>query len=211
MGILDLCPQDLETPTQLNMGKSSQMILAGAAALAVYKLGQQTFVPAPAARAPVSAGAIATLGAAPAFADKKLSEASYPFIKEIDWTSDVYAKLPTQGPQEVLKAIDKMLVMGAAMDPAALKAGVLAHSKAIQNVDGKGVTTLADYTATNAAIGHMVASAGTAKTMDVYNAFAKFNLGKDVGPYMMSKVTQSDAEAAYKAFLEFKDVVKASR
>merc|ERR1712107_586805 len=130
MGILDLCPQDLETPTQLNMGKSSKMILAGAAALAVYKLGQQTFVPAPAARAPVSAGAIATLGAAPAFADKiddaakKLSEASYPFIKEIDWTSDVYAKLPTQGPLEVLKAIDKMLVMGAAMDPAALKAGV---------------------------------------------------------------------------------------
>merc|ERR1712107_388380 len=101
----------------------------------------QTFVPAPAARAPVAAGAIATLGAAPAFADKiddaakKLSEASYPFIKEIDWTSDVYAKLPTQGPLETLKAIDKMLVMGAAMDPAALKAGVLAHSKAIQNVD----------------------------------------------------------------------------
>merc|ERR1712070_547054 len=193
-------------------------ILAGAAALAVYKLGQQTFVPAPAVRAaPVAAGAVATLGAAPAFADKiddaakKLSEASYPFIKEIDWTSDVYAKLPTQSPLEVLKAIDKMLVMGAAMDPASLKAGVLAHSKAIQNVDGKGVTTLADYTATNAAIGHMVASAGAAKTMDVYNAFAKFNLGKDVGPYMMSKVTQSDAEAAYKAFLEFKDVVKAAR
>merc|ERR1712107_572515 len=112
---------------------------------------------------------------------------------------------------EVLKAIDKMLVMGAAMDPAALKAGVLAHSKAIQNVNGKLVTPLADYTAINAAIGHMVASAGTAKTMDVYNAFAKFNLGKDVGPYMMSNVTQGDAEAAYKAFLEFKDVVKAAR
>merc|ERR1712054_244617 len=163
------------------MGKSSKMILTGAAALAVYKLGQQTFVPAPAARAPVAAGAIATLGAAPAFADK-IDDAA----KELDWTSDVYAKLPTQGPLEVLKAIDKMLVMGAAMDPAALKAGVLARSKAIQNVDGKGVTTLADYTAANAAIGHMVASAGTAKTMDVYNAFAKFNLGKDVGPYMMS-------------------------
>jgi len=200
------------------MTKSSKMIFAGAAALAVYQLGQQNFVPAPAGRAaPVAAGAAAMLGAAPAFADKiddaakKLSEASYPFLKEIDWTSDVYAKLPTQAPLEVLKAIDKMLVMGAAMDPAALKAGVLAHSKAIQNVDAKGVTTLADYTNTNAAIGHMVASAGTAKTMDVYNAFAKFNLGKDVGPYMMSKVTQGDAEAAYKAFLEFKDVVKSAR
>ena len=52
------------------MAKSSKMILAGAAALAVYKLGQQTFVPSPAARAPVAAGAIAALGAAPAFADK---------------------------------------------------------------------------------------------------------------------------------------------
>ena len=94
------------------MGKSSKMILAGAAALAVYKLGQQIFVPAPAARAPVAAGAIAALGAAPAFADKiddaakKLSEASYPFLKEIDWTSDVYGKLPTQSPAEVMKTID---------------------------------------------------------------------------------------------------------
>merc|ERR1711967_229845 len=196
------------------MGK---MILAGAAALAVYKLGQQTFVPAPAARAPVAASAAAMLGAAPAFADKiddaaaKLSAASYPFLKEIDWTSDVYGKLPTQGPLEVLKAIDKMLIMGAAMDPAALKAGVQAHSKAIKDVDAKGVTTLADYTATNAAIGHMVASVPASKTMDVYNAFAKFNLGTDIGPYMMSKVTQGDAEAAYKAFLEFKDVVKSTQ
>merc|ERR1712146_114630 len=128
-----------------------------------------------------------------------------------DWTDDVYGKLPTQGPLEVLKAIDAMLIMGAAMDPKALKAGVEAHSKAIASVDSKGVTSLADYTATNAAIGHMVASVPASKTMDVYNAFAKFNLGKDVGPYMMSKVNQADAEAAYKAFLQFKDVVKAAQ
>jgi len=78
-------------------------------------------------------------------------------------------------------------------------------------VDGKLVTSLADYTAVNGALGHMIASAPASKTMDVYNAFAKFNLGSDVGPYMMSKVNQGDAEAAYKAFLEFKDVVKASQ
>merc|ERR1712154_395333 len=58
---------------------------------------------------------------------KKLSEASYPFLKEIDWTSDVYAKLPTQSPTEVIKAVDSMLKLGAAMDPAALKTGVQAH------------------------------------------------------------------------------------
>ncbi|CAE7932894.1 unnamed protein product [Symbiodinium sp. KB8] len=98
------------------------------------------------------------LGAAPAYADKiddaakVLSEKSYPFLQEIDWTSDVYAKLPTQNALDVLKAINTMLKMGASMDPAALKTGVLAHSQAIANMDSKGVATLADYTAINAAI-----------------------------------------------------------
>merc|ERR1739841_150937 len=109
-------------------------------------------------------------------AAKKLSEASYPFLKEIDWTSDVFAKVPTQNPAAIMKAIDKMIVMGSAMDGAAIKAGGDAHPKA----------------------------------MDVYNSIAKFNLGKDIGPYMMSKVNAADAKAAYVAFLEFKNAVKAS-
>jgi len=199
------------------MAKASKMLVAAAAVAALCKL-QGAFVPAPAGRSmPMAAGAAAMLGAAPAYADKiddaakKLSDASYPFLKEIDWTSDVYAKLPTQSPTEVIKAVDSMLKLGAAMDPAAVKTGVQAHSKAIGSMDGKLVTSLADYTAVNSAIGHMIASAPASKTMDVYNAFAKFNLGSDVGPYMMSKVTQGDAEAAYKAFLEFKDVVKSTQ
>mmetsp|Transcript_22296 Transcript_22296/g.45912 ORF Transcript_22296/g.45912 Transcript_22296/m.45912 type:complete len:205 (+) Transcript_22296:71-685(+) len=181
------------------------------------------FVPGPGrfartvAPAAVGAGALGMLGAAPAYADriddaaKVLSEKSYPFLKEIDWTSDVYAKLPTQNALDVLKAISTMLKMGASMDPAALKAGVLAHSQAIANVDSKGVATLADYTAINAAIGHMISSVPASQTMDVYNAFNKFSLGKDVGPYMMSKVNAADAKAAYQALMDFKDVVKASQ
>merc|ERR1711988_583865 len=204
--------------TSSRMAKASKMLVAAAAVAALCKL-QGAFVPAAgrAVQVGAAAGTVAMLGAAPAYADKiddaakKLSEASYPFLKEIDWTSDVYAKLPTQSPTEVIKAIDSMLKLGAAMDPAALKAGVQAHSKAIGSMDGKLVTSLADYTAVNGAIGHMIASAPASKTMDVYNAFAKFNLGSDVGPYMMSKVTQGDAEAAYKAFLEFKDVVKSTQ
>jgi hypothetical protein len=189
------------------------------AALACLMGLRQAFVPGPRGVAPMAAagGVLAMAGAAPAHADKiddaakKLSEASYPFLKEIDWTSDVYGKLPTANPFQVLKAVDKMIVMGAAMDSAALKAGAEAHHKAIGSIDAKGVTTLADYEAVNAAIGHMVASAGESKTMDVYNAIAGFNLGKDVGPYMMSKVNAADASTAYKAFLEFKDAVKASQ
>merc|ERR1712216_894579 len=113
--------------------KTSKMLVAAAAVAAVCKL-QNAFVPAPAGRSvPMStaAGAAAMLGAAPAYADKiddaakKLSEASYPFLKEIDWTSGVYGKLPTQSPAEVMKTIDSMLKLGAAMDPAALKTGVM--------------------------------------------------------------------------------------
>ena len=77
-------------------------------------------------------------------------------------------------------------------------------------MDGVLATSLTDYEAVNAAMGHLIAPAGEAKTMDVYNSIAKFNLGKDIGPYMMSKVNAADAKAAYVAFLEFKNAVKAS-
>jgi len=83
-------------------------------ALVVFTGLRHAFVPAPASKAaPMAAagGALSMLGAQAAHADKiddaakKLSEASYPFLKEIDWTSDVYAKLPTQNPLAVMKAI----------------------------------------------------------------------------------------------------------
>ncbi|CAE7381568.1 unnamed protein product, partial [Symbiodinium microadriaticum] len=126
-------------------------------AVAVCFCSLPAFVPGPArparSMAPAAAGALSMLGAAPAFADKiddaAKVEKSYPFLKEIDWTSDVYGKLPTQPPLEVLKAINTMLKMGASMDSAALKSGALAHSQAIANMDSKGVATLADYTAIN--------------------------------------------------------------
>merc|ERR1719188_2798493 len=106
--------------------------------------------------------------------------------------------------------IDKALVMGAAMDPAALKAGVLAHHKAIGSVDAKGVTSAADYEAINAALGHMIASVPTSKTMDVYNAFSAI-VPKDVPTYLMSSVKAEDAQKAYSALMGFKDVMKAAR
>ncbi|CAE8654745.1 unnamed protein product [Polarella glacialis] len=117
------------------------------------------FVPPPAGQSlrhgvhmSTAVGAAAVLGAAPAaFADKiddaatKLSEASYPFLKEIDWTSNVYGSLPNANPVKVLAVINKALVMGASMDSAALKKGVLAHASAIGHVDSKGMIPLPDY------------------------------------------------------------------
>merc|ERR1712050_403203 len=50
----------------------------------------------------------------------KLSSVAYPLLKDVDWSSDLALKpLPGASPQQVLKAIDKALVMGSAMDGAA--------------------------------------------------------------------------------------------
>merc|ERR1711915_923957 len=89
----------------------------------------------PSAAAPVSNPAIDA-------AAGKLSSAAYPFLKDVDWTSDLSLKpLPGASPQQVLKAIDKALVMGSAMDGAALKEAAEAHHKAIGSTDGSLVTT----------------------------------------------------------------------
>merc|ERR1712086_455280 len=202
----------------VNMPKGSSIVVVAAAA-GVVLFSQQAFVPAPQInrRAQISAvaGSAAALGAAPAFADeigdaaRKLSDASYPFLKEIDWSSYVYNVRPGSGSAiDWLKAVDKAIVMGATMDSNLLKAAADAHVKAIKSMDGNLVTSKADYTAINAALGRTVASVPESVTMDVYNAFDKL-VPATVPEYMMSKVNAGDAKAAYAAFLEFKDVVKA--
>jgi len=142
----------------------------------------------------------------------KLSAASYPFIKDIDWTSDLYSKpIPGKSPQEAMKAIDKMIVMGSAMDGAALKEAAQAHVKAIEGIDAKGVLTQADYAAINAGLGKAISSVPTSKVMDVYNAMAKLIGDSPVPNKLFSTVNPNDAQAAYNALLEFKDVVKAAQ
>merc|ERR1719277_2446220 len=117
------------------------IVVASVAALA---LRQSAFVPAPASSmrpvVPISAaaGAAAALGGAPAFADeigdaaKVLSKAAYPFMKEVNWNSGLYAIKPGKGDAVAwAKAIGKMIDMGAAMDTKLLKAGAEAHHAAI--------------------------------------------------------------------------------
>ena len=112
--------------------------------------------------------------------------------------------------KDVMKAVDKAIVMGSAMDGNALKAAAEAHHKAIGSIDAKGVTAAADYEAVNAALGRVIASVPTSQVMDVYNAFAKITPGP-VPNKLFSTVNPLDANAAAKAFYEFKDVVKAAQ
>merc|ERR1712060_431450 len=153
----------------------------------------------------VSAGSIGP-------AASKLAAAAYPLITDVDWTSDLALKpIPGASPQAVMKAVNKMIVMGSAMDGAALKEAALAHVKAIEGVDGKGVLSQADFEAINAGLGKAIASVPTSKVMDVYNAMSSVIGSSPVPNYLYSSVNPQDAQAAYTALLEFKDVVEAAQ
>jgi len=142
----------------------------------------------------------------------KLSAAAYPLIKDVDWTSDLFSKpIPGQSAQDVLKAVDKMIVMGAAMDGGALRDAAKAHAKAIEGMDAKGVLSQADFEAINAGLGKAISSVPTGTVMDVYNSMAKVIGNSPVPNKLYSTVNPQDAQAAYNALLEFKDVVKAAR
>merc|ERR1719440_1961603 len=125
-----------------------------------------------------AAGVAAMIGAAPAFADeigdaaKQLAAASYDFAKEVDWNNGIYLQSPGAfKPLEALKAIDKMIVLGAQADPALLKKAADAHHKAIGSISGaNGVTSKADWEAVNAALGRVFASVPESTVMDVYNS-----------------------------------------
>merc|ERR1711972_19174 len=144
-------------------------------------------------------------------AASKLSSAAYPLIKDVDWTSDLSLKpLPGVSPNQMLKAIDKALVMGASMDGKLLKEAAEAHHKAIGSSDAQLVTSAADFQAINAALGKVIASVPTSQVMDVYNAFGKI-VNPVVPNYLFSSVNPADAQAAYTALMGFKDVVKSAQ
>merc|ERR1712050_529961 len=206
-----------------NMARSSRVsVLAVLIFGVIAYLASQgpSFVPAPhgkhmRAGAIAAPAAVAMLGATPAFADeigdaaKKLSDASFPFLKDIDWKSTLALTKPgSAGAGDWLKAIDKAIVMGASMDSKLLKAAVEAHHKAIGSAGSSGVTSKADYEAINAALGRAIASVPESQVMDVYNSFSGLVSG-DVPSYLMSTVKEADAKAAYSALMDFKDVVKA--
>merc|ERR1719389_918992 len=103
-------------------------------------------------------------------AAKDLASAAYPFMKGVDWTDDLYQKpIPGKSAQQVLKAVDKMIVMGSKMDGAALQEAARAHVKAIQGMDAKGVLTPGDFDAILAGLGKAISSVPGRSVMEVYS------------------------------------------
>merc|ERR1719387_3171368 len=139
-----------------------------------------------------------------------LAAAAYPFMKGVDWTDDLYAKAPPgKSAQEVLRAVDKMIVMGSKMDGAALQEAARAHVSAIDRMDEKGVLTQSDFKAVLAGLGKAISSVPEDTVMDVYNEMGKV-AGESSGipAYLFKKQNPADAIAAYDALMRFKDTVK---
>merc|ERR1712060_510827 len=133
----------------------------------------------------------------------------YPFMKGIDWTDDLWGKAPPgKSAQEVLKAVDKMIVMGSKMDWAALQEAARAHVKAIEGMDAKGVLTPGDFDAILAGLGEAISSVPNTTVMGVYNEMSQITSGNGKVPnYLFSKQNPANAIAAYDALLQFKDTV----
>merc|ERR1719253_1712450 len=144
-------------------------------------------------------------------AASELAKAAYPFFQGVDWTDDLYQKpIPGKSAQQVMKACDKMIVMGSKMDGAALQEAARAHVKAIQNMDGKGVLKQGDLEAILAGLGKAISSVSTATVMDVYNEMRGL-VGQSnaaIPQNLFAKQNPADAMAAYSALMEFKDAVR---
>merc|ERR1712118_258739 len=116
------------------------------------------------------------MGSAPAYADgidsaaKKLAATSYPFLKSIDWSSPIYGSLPGASNAQMLKAVDKALLMGAAMDGKLLQEAVLAHHKAVGSGNGRACSQ-ADYEKVLATLGKAIASVPESTVLDTFNAY----------------------------------------
>merc|ERR1719471_2139369 len=99
------------------------------------------------------------------------------------------------------------------MDAAALQEAASAHVKAIEGMDAQGVLKQEDFEAIVAGIGKALAGAPTSSVMDVYYAMSSVvggNFGL-VPTNMFSLQNPLEAQAAYSAFLEFKDKVRAAQ
>jgi len=147
-------------------------------------------------------------------AASELGRASYPFMQGVDWTDDLFTKpIPGKSAQEVMKAVDKMIVMGTQMDGAALKEAAMAHVRAIDGMDAKGVLRPADYNAVLAGLGKAISTVPTSVVMDVYYGIGSLVGGRfgEVPQNLLSKQNPADAMAAYGALMEFKDTVRAAQ
>jgi hypothetical protein len=139
----------------------------------------------------------------------KLASAAYPFIKGVDWTAEMYGgTVPGKSAKQTLEVVDTMIMMGSKMDAAALREAAMAHVKAIQNMDAKGVLTEDDFKAILSGLGKSIASVRGEVVMSVYNEVSSLVANTGIPQYLLSMQNPTDAMTAYSALMEFKEEVR---
>jgi len=153
-------------------------------------------VPAPSMDGPVGVAA------------KKLADASYPMLQSIDWANTgVLDKYVTNTPANK-EGISALLDAGLAMDPKLIQGATQAHLDAVNAVDGKLMTPLANHEAVTVAIAKLIASAPPSKIKAVFDTVPNVQgLNFD----WFSTMSVPDAVKSYQAFLETAAAVKSSR
>merc|ERR1711933_186311 len=154
-------------------------------------------------------GNASSIGAAAA----ALASSAYPFMQGVDWTDDLYQKpIPGKSAQEVMKAVDKMIVMGAEMDWPSLQEAARAHVTAIERKDARGVLTQGDFESILAGLGKAISSVPESTVMGVYSAMGRIaGSGSGVPMNLFQKQNPTAAMAAYSSLMQFKDTVRAAQ
>jgi len=225
-----LAPRHPYPPMARTRAAGSPVLFVAAAAIgALLLLRQPLFVPPARYTPPTSAATAAAVGAAgmfaaapPALADsigdasKKLAEASYPLLQQIDWArSPALNKWLSNAAdgwspgKEIAQAVDSTLKLGVAMDPQLVAAAVAAHEKAVADAADKPglVTPLEDHVAVTESIARMFASAPQGLVKGVFDTYSKVGL-KGINRDWYASVNSADARASYKAFLALKEKVR---
>jgi len=151
-------------------------------------------------------------------AAKKLADVSYPLLEQIDWgRTPVFNQWLSEAsqkwqPAKIAAAVESTLALGLAMDQKLIGQSVAAHDKAIDHALSSGslVTPLQDHEAVTESIARMLASAPAEKIKAVFDTFEEVGL-KDLNGQWFATLKDSDAQAAYQAFIELSEVVKAQR
>lgn len=194
-----------------------------AAAVGAVLLWQPSFVPSPGRRAQQSSAAATAAGvgglfaAAPAAladplgdASKKLADASYPLLKQIDWARSPALNKWLSGAAEgwspgkpVAQAVGSTLKLGLALDPKLVAASVAAHEKAVADAAAQPglVTPLKDHAAVTESIARMFATVPANKVKAVFDTYSKVGL-KAINRDWFASVNPDDAKASFRAFFD---------
>merc|ERR1719229_585387 len=141
---------------------------------------------------------------------KKLADASYPLLQQIDWARSPALNKWLSGAAEswnpgkkIGYALDATLKLGMQMDQKLVASSVAAHEKAIAAAANQPglVTPLAQHEAVTESIVRMIASAPRDRVQEVFDTYSRVGL-KNINRDWFASVNPADARAAYRAFLQ---------